>query len=408
MKGKLLVLILVVLLIGIGVGYFIYQGDFDEREDKEEFSVDTVLLKASIKKSSSFDGKIKITNLKDYPIIVNAKLIDLENVAFLEKDRFELASGEIKTLNIDFLNSDNLNEDIYIGGVEFFSEKDSKMVPIILEVESDDVLFDSNIEFFPAARVFPGTRTNLDVKIFDLSQMGTVNVEVISFIKSLYGETIISESETVVVKDQISITKSFNIPENIPKGDYVCGVLIKYKDSVGTASTFFTIDKKELMKTSFDINNIVIFLILGFIIFILLIFVFYSVYSRDKLLIELRRQYRTELSKEDRYLKERERKVEAKLNTKEERAVSRKLFRKVSVRRRKAFREIERGRERKLKELKKAKKVPEMKRQISKWKGQGYNVSVFEKKARVPTEKDIKNQIMEWKKKGYKTKILEK
>ena len=81
MKGKLLVLILVVLLIGIGVGYFIYQGDFGEREGKEEFTVDTVLLKASIKKSGSFDGKIKITNLKDYPIIVNAKLIDLENVA---------------------------------------------------------------------------------------------------------------------------------------------------------------------------------------------------------------------------------------------------------------------------------------------------------------------------------------
>ena len=65
------------------------------------------------------------------------------------------------------------------------------------------------------------------------------------YIKDLNDNTIISESETVVVKTQTSFFKTIHIPKNLKIGDYAFIAIAKYGNSVGTGSYLFeVIDKK--------------------------------------------------------------------------------------------------------------------------------------------------------------------
>jgi len=406
MNNKLGLVILVFVIILSS--YFVYNNNFLE-EDKDEFRLDTILLKASIKKGGNFNGKIKISNLENYPLDINLKVIDLEGVAFLEKSSFNLVAGEIKEINVNFLNLDNLNEDIYFGGIEVYSKNNIKTIPIILEIESDTTLFDANLELFPSSSAYLGSKINSNIKIFDLAQIGTSTVDLTYFVKNFYGDTIILESETIVVDNQVSISKSFTIPKSIKLGDHLFGVIINYRDSVGTTSSFFTVSEKKLMKSSLEFDNILVFLIFALIIFILLIFIFYMAYTKDKYLHELRNLYRAELKKQDSYIKDKERLLSKKLKTKREREISKELFKKVRVNRRAVLAKIEKKRESELKKLRKEKKKkPVIKKQIEKWKSKGYDVSVLEKDTKIPNLNDIQNQIKIWKKKGYKTDVLEK
>ena len=59
----------------------------------------------------------------------------------------------------------------------------------ILEVESSDVLFDSNLNLFPSGEINPGSKINAEIKIFDLSQIGVSSVELSYFIKDFQGNT---------------------------------------------------------------------------------------------------------------------------------------------------------------------------------------------------------------------------
>lgn len=404
MRCKQFVFVLVVILFA-SIFYF------SEIASAAGFEVDSVLLKRVIKTEGSFSSSVRITNAgvlkKDFEVNV----FDLENLASLDSRIFDLGGGKVKELEITFSNKNNLTESVYVGGLEIISGAERKLIPIILEIESRDVLFDSNVALFPTGRISPGDKINAEIKIYDLSQVGTASVDLIYFIKDFEGETIISESETIVVEDNVLITKSTTLPENLEPGDYVFGVALDYRGSVGTASSFFRVGKKKFASgLNLDSNFLYIIILFVIIFFAFLLFIFYIVYSRDKLLIELKNQYKSELRRQEKYLTRREEKVEEKLETPEERILSRKIFRKIKREKRKAIKVIHKQRVKKLRELKRTKKgKASMQSQIAKWKRQGYDVGVLEKtKTKIPSAESIKEKVQAWKNKGYNTSVLER
>ncbi|MAG02859.1 hypothetical protein CMI42_05975 [Candidatus Pacearchaeota archaeon] len=404
MNKKLLILIVLIFLIGLGIGFFLISGESYERD----FKVDSVLIKNSMKSGGVFDEKIRIENLDEGDIFVNLELNDLEDILYLDESGIDLGPREVKDIELKGLNFEDLDEGIYIGSLRFYSATNEQSVPIILEIQSKDVIFDSVIESFPTSKIFPGKKIHSNIKIYDFYNVGNANIEMNYFIKNFYGETIVSESESKAVSEN-AFTKSFDIPENIRQGDYVLGVVISYKNSISTASEFFTIGDHEIVKLPIDVSNIIIFLIFGVVIFVLLLFVFYSVYSKDKLLIGMRNQYKTELRKQDEEIDKKQEKIEEKLDTEEERKVSKKLFREVKVKRKKAIKKIQVVREKILKKLRKSKKSKSsIERQVEKWKKEGYDVSVLGEKEKVPRISDVKKKIRDWKNKGYNTDVLDR
>ena len=400
---KIVIIVLVLVFLGLaGWGSYSYFSP----KNSPNFDVDSILIKSNIKIGGSYETDVRVTNLKDSENKVNMFLSDVQGLTEPITQELVLSAYETKAIKVSFVNL-SVSEGIYVGVLEVSSGDEKKTLPIILEIESDKVLFDNSVSLFPSGVVQPGERVNAEIKVNDLTFLGSAVVEFEYFVRDFYGGKIFSEKETVPVDKDTSFTKSFEIPKGAKQQDYVFGAIVRYNNSTGTSSSFFSVEKKPLFAGAFDNMYFFVLLIFAALVLVLLLFVFYSVYSRDKLLDELKNQYRNELRRQVDYIHEKEHTVEVKLKTPEEKKVSKKIFAKVKKERVKAIKKLHVERVKKYKQMKKAKKpVDTMKSQIEKWKNEGYNTSVLQGETKIPDVGDIRRQINMWKKKGYDTSVL--
>jgi len=397
---KVIIIALIVLLAGAGI-YFLASNFFsgDNGADMQG----SLPIKVSIKKGGEFNRELQITNNKNYQRHFDIYFEKLEGIAFLNTDALDLDSGQTASINFSLSDKNNMEGGIYTGSLIILSEDKGQKKPIVVELESEDVLFDSSVEMYPIGNAKPGDSINPRVKIYDLSNIGTAKVKADYVIKDFSGNDYYFETEDIIVKDKVEFTKNVYIPETIPEGNYIFAVIVEYKNSVGVASAIFT--AAEESEGFLNENMLYMLAFLGFILLIFLLFVFYSIYSRDKLFDELRSQYQSEIRRQRGFIKCREKEVEKKLETRQERRFSRRIFKKVKKQREKIIKIIHKERVKKLKVLKKQKKRNQMQTQINKWKKQGYDVSALGKQ-KIPTLNDIKKQINKWKKRGYDTTAL--
>jgi len=399
-KIKFWKVLLVVILAAVLLAGLLFSFGFFNVPEKEKFSADSVLIKVAIKTSGVYGGKLRVSANENS--VFHAGIEGIGDLLSIIPETFELLKGETKELDLSFSNKNNLSEGIYTGSINLESGE-KKKIPVIIEIESGNVVFDSNTAVFPATSISPGDKISGQIKIFDLGGIGTASVELIYFVKDFSGNVIISEKENIVVKDNLLITKSISLPENIKNGDYVFGVVVKYKNSVGTSSSSFKIGEESPV-----INKDYTIFILPALFFALVIVVllFYFVYSRDKVLKELTCQYKSEIKRQDRMLELREKANEKQLKTKQEKKLNKEIFEKLKETNKLKIEKIHKERVRKLHALKKGKTTKnKMAEQIKKWKKQGYNTNILERKA--PKPNDIRKQIAAWKKKGYNTKVIE-
>src|SRR5205823_1814544 len=126
----------------------------------------------------------------------------------------------------------------------------------VFEVESKDVFFDSNLEIpVKYSDISPGDNMVVQLNVFDLfsgtkTGLNSSSVDVEYTIHDLDGNKIISEHETLVVDNQISITKTMQFPKTIKTGQYVLSVVLNYRSSVGISSELFTISNKPAFSFS--------------------------------------------------------------------------------------------------------------------------------------------------------------
>jgi hypothetical protein len=212
----------------------------------------------------------------------------------------------------------------------------------------------------------------------------------------------------LVVKDQVLITKTFDLPKNLAEGDYILSVTLRYKNSVGTSSAFFRVETKKTGALSAFLNsNSTYFATFLLVIFVLLFSLLYLLFSRDKLLQELKSMYSTHLRKEKKYLREKEEETERLLKTKAEKELSRKLFRRVRRQRAIELKKIHAERVRKLQRLRRLKQKTAMVEQIAAWKKKGYETRFLEERIKPLSAKEIRKQMQKWKNRGYKIPISE-
>ncbi|MGC9310017.1 MAG: hypothetical protein ACP5D2_04970, partial [Candidatus Nanoarchaeia archaeon] len=184
MKKWLLLLVFVILISLSSVFYFLQDGD--------GFEVDSILIKTSIKENTSIQRSVNLVNMgeeKQFNIAVKG----VEDFVEINEDSFILKNNEEKTI---ILNLSSQEEGVYTGEL-VISANDKKTIPIIIEQESDIVFFDGNIESL-FGEVEPGASINPNIKIYDLTERGTSEVNIHYYIKDFDGNTLISEQEDVV------------------------------------------------------------------------------------------------------------------------------------------------------------------------------------------------------------------
>ncbi|MEK6936013.1 MAG: hypothetical protein AABW67_04435 [Nanoarchaeota archaeon] len=401
-----LVIVLLLVSIGIFVNYYFFGND-----KTQEFDLDTLFLKVALKEGGESVNNIKVTNINSYSENFSIQINGINNLIKLDEYNFVLEPDKTKNIKIIF-NASNQNSGVYLGALKIFSNGNTKEVPIILEIETKEVLFDGNLNLFPqTTNIIPGQKLNAEIKIFDLTTIGIgkSNLELTYAIKSFDGRNIIFESENVVVDTRLDYSRSIDLPKNIRLGDYVLYTLLKYKNSTGTSSAFFKIiDEKE---SSQQASNKIIYLIIGLFGFFFLIFLglfVYSLFFRDKMMKDMELMYKRELRKQRELIKGQRKLVSSESRNPREKKEFRKELSRVEKQRIKALKELRRHKIKEFKSIKKHYKGNDLQKQLNKWKKQGYDTNVLDKTYKLPDIKSIRKKINKWKKQGYDTRVLRK
>jgi len=235
------------------------------------FSTNIGEIKISLKQGETKSEEIKIKNQRDTKLLFSISS-DIGELVKIREENFELAPKEEKTIIIDFIAKENAVPDLYLGNLLIRIKDEQKSIPITIEVESKEALFDVRLDIPEGyLEVYPGEELISEIEIFNLVETGKVNVTVEYLIKDQQNREIISEEEILSVEKFVSFEKKFEIPESIEPGRYILYVRITYNGKVASASILFNIIKESL-KESLFIRNIIL-LIIGLLLFILIIII---------------------------------------------------------------------------------------------------------------------------------------
>jgi len=215
---------------------------------ESSFDVDQETLKVSLKKGASLIKPIKIKNTGDGVLEIFIDFSEsLKGLFWLPKETLRIKPGEEGIFNFNIITGEGIAPGVYIGEVFLKSEKISKLIRTIIEIESEKPLFDIDLEI-PLAykKIDPGEKLKIQATLINLGGLKDKEVSIEYLIKNSKGESILKEEETIKVREQASFSKEFLIPKDTVLGEYVIAAIVKYKDSIGTASEVFIIGKMSV------------------------------------------------------------------------------------------------------------------------------------------------------------------
>lgn len=387
--------IISVIIIIIVVGIFFV---FYFQSESDDFETDVLFLKVAVAKGGIAVNNIKITSLKDSEYRVEVEG-DLDSLVRIDKSKFFLNSGDEIYLKVKF-DTGNKTPGIYLGFLKISSEKQIQEIPIILEIQTSEVLFDGNLNLFPKGEDYnPSQKIIADIKIYDLENIGQSDVNLAYFLKDFKGRTLESGSEKVIVDREYEFSKTFDL-SGFKLGGYVVGVVIDYQGSVGIVSSYFRVKEGEeiFIRNWIIVIGLLVLLILGFFIFLLL--------YRDKLMKDFRKEYKKEIRKQMQLIYKRRRGYD-KLSLRGKRAYKKELG-KIKKKRLKGLKKTYVSRVKKLSRIRRKKGKKAFMKELAKWKDKGYDTSVLEKKYKLPSISKVRSQINKWKKEGYDTSVLKR
>lgn len=236
---------------------------------RKNFGVDVTLIKVLLKEGDSMVQDIRVENTGAATINIEVDPGNLFNMMGIPKRRFTLNPGAVERIAV-VISAVGFDPGVYTGGLTINGEGIIKKIPVIIEVESKKLFFDLSLDVAPEYRfVMPGDELMVQVTLFNLEEIGKVDVGVDYVLKDLEGNVVSTEKDIVAVEKQASFSKRILIPSDLKEGDYVIGVYAVYKNSVGTSSYMFHVGEPRV-EQPLSMNYALI--ITGFIIVILFSF----------------------------------------------------------------------------------------------------------------------------------------
>jgi uncharacterized protein (UPF0335 family) len=377
-------------------------------EHKTPFKVDQLLIKVLIKSNESFVSPVNIMDISDEEITVTVEPLYLSDIASVSESQFTLKPGQTKTIYINFrslIEEKSITHEpgAYVGALLVSAGAFTKLVPMIVEIETQEVLFDTNLEISAKRREIPlGGYSTTDVTLFNLKKIGLTNVKMHYLIKDIKGNTILTESETVVVETRATFTKTIDVPENLNLGDYVFVAESRYGSSVGTSTFLFKIT--EPAAKSQPLLNLGRFCKSNYcwagLILLIISTLALITYSYFYIRLFFQRKLRQDAEEATPMVSEEE-------PFKKQRPV--KIKRATLVKGKSQPKKAKKAKKTSKKDLEREK----LKEEIKEWRAKGYDTKVLEEELKRPkktekiTKRNILNKIKEWRAKGYDTKVLE-
>jgi len=214
----------------------------EELQEDQDLELNEESIKVLLKQRESLEKSIQITNNGESTESVLMSVENLEGMVFLDENDFSLRPGETKNLDLSFVSgseSFTFEGGVYPGNLKFQYGGGEVILPIVVEIESEEVLFDVNLDFSVIDDVVLA-----EVYVYNFGDLDGASVDVTYFISSMDGVQLMSEKEEVVVQTQAFVSKSISLSEELDEGLYVFYVLTEYGDSIGTASYTFVLSEE--------------------------------------------------------------------------------------------------------------------------------------------------------------------
>lgn len=190
------------------------------------------------------EKEIKVINTGSVSLTVDIEVSGINEMVSLNTNRVVLKPNEEQKV---ILTIKAPEYGIHAGRIIFKSGNLRRDVFVLVNVRSDEALFDVSITIPDSYKIIP---PNKDLKAFiSLQPVGApkgVDVTVNYVIKDFDGNTVLTGSETFFVLDSKGFVKDFSTLE-LPPGDYIVGVEVIYSGGFATSSEHFSIRPRILI-----------------------------------------------------------------------------------------------------------------------------------------------------------------
>jgi hypothetical protein len=201
----------------------------------------------------------------------------LQGIIKFTVDILKLQAGE-KTAQ-EFTITPPKEPGVYTGKIIVVYGNKRIEMPIILNVKSEKILFDVSVDIPDRyINIEPGDKMGSQITLVQVGPQEKADVLVNYAIKDFEGETLLKESETIMVSKQKSYAKEFDT-QNLPIGSYILGVEVIYLGGVATASAQFNIQAIEIGRINIALFGVLMSVVSVFIAVILAIKRYKKVFS---------------------------------------------------------------------------------------------------------------------------------
>lgn len=205
-------------------------------------SVDEISI--SLKQGDVKTKEITISNLGNNKLSFSV-YSDIGEFVKINQENFQIGPKEKKTIIIDFIARENTIPELYLGNLFIEAVGVKKIIPITIEVESKEALFDISIEIPERfLDISPGEELLVKIDLQNLVSETETNIDLEYIIKDINGNIMLTEGERISVEGRKTFEKLIKIPEDIGFGRYVMYVRLVYDNTVASSSAWFNVEKK--------------------------------------------------------------------------------------------------------------------------------------------------------------------
>jgi len=210
-----------------------------EKPRGKDFSVSSKLIKEELKLGLEKTITIKVKNTGDVQLRFDLSVETVRDFMSLSATSFTLESNEEKEIIAKIIGR---KIGSYLGEIKFSADGMSKSVIIIIDVESEQALFDAKIDI-PTAyeEVEAGNELKSQITLINVGTAAQVDVIVTYLVKDKRGNIIYESSETFAVEKQKSYVKSIKIPKGIKPDDYLAVIEVRYENQFAVSSEIFRV-----------------------------------------------------------------------------------------------------------------------------------------------------------------------
>ncbi len=268
---------------------------FNVSAEKDDFELNTLLIKSVVKEGESLNYPISIMNNRDKQSF-NVNFLSNKDFAYIHNENFEIGKNDGGDFVLAF-NVSDYSPGVYLGEIIVSGEENSVKIPVILEIESNSFKADVVAKFPSAFSKFsPGENFVVDLDVYNLAS-GRGDFLLNFSISNFRGENILSESQELNVNNYIQIRKTFLLPQEIESGDYVFFVSVTdlESNSIGLSSLLFTVSSDLLLGPDYVANNYYLYFSLFLILILIVAFFVVSHYWNRRLIVSSN-QWRKQVS----------------------------------------------------------------------------------------------------------------